>query len=236
MNKYFFGIILILLGVGFLLDQTNVIEFSQIISMYWPSIIILIGISGLFERKSSKVGNYIVILLGVLLQLNKLEYLDYNIFNLFWPIILILVGLNIIFSKGVKTHSTNSNPNGDNEKNLEKWSGNITLEDSIDSFVLFSGLETNNQSQEFKGGKGTAVFGAIELDLREAKLYNNEGYMELTSIFGGIEVFVPMGWRVEMSGVPIFGAWSNKTRLTSDSNAPILRIKCVVVFGGIDVK
>lgn len=236
MNKYFFGIILILLGVGFLLDQVNVIEFSQIISMYWPSIIILIGISGLFERKSSKVGNYIVILLGVLLQLNKLEYLDYNIFNLFWPIILILVGLNIIFSKGVKTHSTNSNPNGDNEKNLEKWSGNITLEDSIDSFVLFSGLETNNQSQEFKGGKGTAVFGAIELDLREAKLYNDEGYMELTSIFGGIEVFVPMGWRVEMSGVPIFGAWSNKTRLTSDSNAPILRIKCVAVFGGIDVK
>lgn len=192
MNKYFFGIILILLGVGFLLDQVNVIEFSQIISMYWPSIIILIGISGLFERKSSKVGNYIVILLGVLLQLNKLEYLDYNIFSLFWPIILILVGLNIIFSKGVKTHSTNSNPNGDNEKNLEKWSGNITLEDSIDSFVLFSGLETNNQSQEFKGGKGTAVFGAIELDLREAKLYNDEGYMELTSIFGGIEVFVPM--------------------------------------------
>ena len=236
MNKYFIGIILILLGVGFLLDQTNVIEFSQIISTYWPSIIILIGISGMFERKSSKVGNYIVILLGVLLQLNKLGYLDYNVFNLFWPIVLILIGLNVIFSKGVRSHNSNVNIETVMEKNEENWSGNITLENTIDSFVLFSGLETNNQSQEFKGGKASAVFGAIELDLREAQLQNNEGYMEVTAIFGGIEIFVPQGWKVEMSGVPIFGAWSNKTRLTSDENAPILKIKCIAVFGGIDVK
>lgn len=235
MGKYFFGIILILLGVGFLLDQTNVIEFGDMISVYWPSILILIGISGLFDTKSSKLNNFIIIILGVMLQINKLGYLDYNVFSLFWPIILILIGLNIIFSKGVRTHNVNFDSNSV-AKNETKWTGSITLEDSIDSFVLFSGLETNNQSQEFKGGKASAVFGAIELDLREAKLHNNEGYMEVTSIFGGIDVFVPNGWRVEMSGVPIFGAWSNKTRLNPDENAPILRIKCVAVFGGIDVK
>ncbi len=104
MNKYLFGIILIFFGLGFLLEQTNLIQFSQIISVYWPSIIILIGIAGMFDPRSNKVGNYIIVLLGILLQLNKLGYLDYNLFKLFLPVILILIGLNVIFSKEVTTN------------------------------------------------------------------------------------------------------------------------------------
>lgn len=227
-GKYFVGIILILLGLGFLLDQTGYIQFGDIISVYWPIIMIIGGLTGLLDRKSSKIGNLIVLGLGILFQLNRLDILDVNVFRLFWPVVLIIVGLNIIFTKGVMKHKDPVNP--------EKWSKNIVDDSTVDSFVIFSGLETNNQSQLFKGGKLTAIFGGIELDLTGANLEDNEAFIDVTALFGGVEIFVPNNWRIETSGVPIFGGWSNKTRPNQDPNAPVLKIRCTAVFGGIEVK
>ncbi len=84
-GRFFWGgIILILVGAGFLLDQANYIEFGTVISTYWPSIIILAGISGLFEKGSSKLGNLIVISLGgALFQLKQLDYIEFNVLEHF---------------------------------------------------------------------------------------------------------------------------------------------------------
>lgn len=235
-GRYFFGIILILLGVGFLLQQADMIEFNEILKNYWPSLIILAGLSGLFDRRSSKFGNLLVIVFGVLLQLNRLEYFDFNVFELFWPAVLILIGINLIFSRGVKSHKEAPFFRSSSKDNDEKSSRNVTVDDTVDSFVMFAGLETNNQSQEFRGGKATALMGGIDLDLRGASLHNNEAYLELNAMFGGIDVFVPSHWRVEMTGVPVFGGWGNKTRPNSDPSAPTLKIKCFVMFGGVEVK
>lgn len=230
-GKYFFGIILILSGIVFLLEQFDIIYFGDIIRLYWPSILILIGLSGLFDRKSSKFGNLIVIIIGIMFQVNKLELVEINMFKLFGPIILILLGLKIIFTKKIdidKNISINIGSSSDNK--------NITLEDRIDEFAMLGGIDTNNQSQEFKGGKATAILGGIELDLRGAKLYNNEAYLDITAIMGGVDILVPGEWRVEVKGVPILGGWSNKTRYNTDPNAPLLKIKCFTMFGGIEVK
>ncbi|MBU5440178.1 cell wall-active antibiotics response protein [Tissierella sp. MSJ-40] len=229
-SNYFVGILLVLLGAGFLLDQFTIINFSEILSVYWPSILILWGLSGIFNKRASKFGNTIVILIGVFFQLDRLDLINFNVFTIIWPVILILVGLRIVFSsRSINNGTTNSNMFG--------WSNeNVSLEDSIDAFVIMSGLETNNQSQQFQGGRATAIFGGIDLDLRGAKLKNEETYMELNAMFGGIDIFVPQEWRVEVTGFPVFGGWSNKTRINTDPNAPILRIKCFVMFGGIEIK
>lgn len=227
-GRLFFGIILILLGSGFLADQMGYIEIGQTISTYWPLILIITGLTGLFDRKSSKIGNLIVLALGVLFQLNRLNYLDVEVFRLFWPVVLIIIGINIIFSKGVRKHSDPVNP--------AKWSTNVITDETVDSFVMFSGLETNNQSQSFKGGKLTALFGGIELDLNGASLENNEAFIDATAIFGGVDIFVPPNWRVEATGVPIFGGWSNKTRPNSDPDAPVLKVRCTAIFGGVEIK
>jgi sulfite exporter TauE/SafE len=39
-----FGSILILLGIGFTLQQLDLIEFSSILSSWWPLLIIIIGL------------------------------------------------------------------------------------------------------------------------------------------------------------------------------------------------
>jgi len=228
-GRFFWGFILILLGGGLLLDQTGYIEFGEIISLYWPSIVIVAGLLGLFDRKSSKVGNIIAIIFGILFQLNRLDYITIDVFKLFFPLILIIMGLNIIFSKGVRKHNSPVEP--------EKWSKkNLSAEDVVDMFVVFSGIETINQSQYFKGGKISAIFGGIDLDLSGTTLNNNEAFLDVSALFGGVDIIVPRHWRVEMMGTPILGGWDNKTRPSTDPNAPVLKINGTAIFGGIEVK
>lgn len=54
-NRSFFGVILVLLGIGFLLEQFNIISFSNILSTFWPIILIIIGINIIFSKNR---GNY----------------------------------------------------------------------------------------------------------------------------------------------------------------------------------
>lgn len=101
-GKLFWGIALILIGVGFLVEQFYSISFNQIFKMYWPSILILMGLMNFLDRKSSKFGNMVLVFIGAVLQIDKLNLLgNVNVFKLIWPIILILLGLKIIFSKDI---------------------------------------------------------------------------------------------------------------------------------------
>jgi hypothetical protein len=55
--------------------------------------------------------------------------------------------------------------------------------------------------------------------------------------FGGVEVYVPPGWRVDISGFPLFGGFDNATVKESlPAEAPLLRIDATVLFGGLDVR
>ncbi len=51
MHNLFWGIIFVLLGVFFLLDNLGYADFSEIISNYWPLILVIWGISILFRKK-----------------------------------------------------------------------------------------------------------------------------------------------------------------------------------------
>lgn len=227
-SKYFLGLFLILLGFGLLMDQMGYMDFGSIMGLYWPVILIVLGISGLFDKGSSKTGSLILLALGILFQLNRLDYIEVNVFRLFFPVILIIMGLNIIFTKGIRKHSSPVEP--------EKWSAqNVDMENTVNLFVLFSGSSSRNQSMDFKGGKATAVFGGIELDLREARLKDNQGFLDITALFGGVEIRVPDNWRVEMQATPLLGRIDNSTKPNPGSDAPVMKITGTAIFGGIDV-
>ena len=72
--------------------------------------------------------------------------------------------------------------------------------------------------------------------MRGTNISDGEAYVELTAMFGGINLLVPQDWKVEVTGIPIFGGWENKTILNTNPDAPVLKVKCFVAFGGIEVK
>jgi hypothetical protein len=64
------------------------------------------------------------------------------------------------------------------------------------------------------------------------------GVLDLAAAFGGIDIKVPNDWKVEVTGVPIFGGWTDKTHYTPqpDGREKILAIKCLAIFGGVEIK
>lgn len=215
-SRHLFGAILILLGIGFLLERMG---YGDILSTWWPSLLILIGAFQLARRTVAPIGGIILVVVGTMIQARKLDFLPYDFAEIFWPSLIIFVGLWLIFSK--KTFPA----------------PHIDSDNQVNHFVMFSGLKTRNESQHFQGGSATAFFGGIEIDLRNANISEKEVFLDLTAAFGGIDIRVPENWKVHVSGIPLFGGYDNKTVVHgTDTELPLLRVRCFAAFGGIDIK
>lgn len=214
------GVILLVIGAGFLLDVFDVVDFAPYLEIYWPSALILIGIVQLFNKQSSKVWSGILILVGLYLQVNKLAILPVDFSSIFWPVVLVVVGASLVFGK--------------------RQSGSMRefSDEKVDVFAFFGGADTPVSSPAFKGGSAGVLFGGNTLDLRNAKLAPEGADLELFAAFGGVDVLVPEGWKVVDRGVPIFGGFDNKTipPAANDTNVPTLRVHYVTFCGGIDIK
>jgi predicted membrane protein len=217
--RLFFGIGLIVIGGGFLLDQLDILEFGPLLATWWPMIIILIGVIQLATQSVPVAAGILVIVLGAFFQIDRLDVIDINLGQVFWPALLIVVGGYLLLTR------------------TGRRSPMLDSEDALNSFVLFGGVDRKLESQSFQGGSAIAIFGGSEIDLRDARLHAEGAELDLAVAFGGMEVMVPEDWRIRMSGLPIFGGWSNKTRPRDDAAAegPVLNVRCVAAFGGIEV-
>ncbi|MCT4541914.1 MAG: cell wall-active antibiotics response protein [Vallitalea sp.] len=221
-KRSFFGMFIILIGILLLLDQLNVVDSDDIFSTYWPVILIVIGLVNLLDKYSSKLFAAILLVAGIIFQLDELDievlqYIDASEFII--SIIVILIGLWLIIPK------------------TKKRDRNHTMsQDSINSIALFSGSNIINDSNNFGGGNLMAAFGGIDVDLVNANIDSTEPIIIDTLIaFGGIDIKVPRDWKVEVKGIPLFGGWSNKTDRSNSYNK-VLLVKCFVMFGGLDIK
>lgn len=79
--------------------------------------------------------------------------------------------------------------------------------------------------------------GGCEIDLRRAAIEAPEVTITASALMGGIQVFVPEGVEVELTGVPIMGG---KSLQLSDvppvAGAPRIVVRAFPVMGGVDVR
>jgi predicted membrane protein len=145
--------------------------------------------------------------------------------NMFWPSIFIIIGVVFIFTR------------------RKGWGGVSTVtsvgDDYIDYVNIFSGGERQIASDNFKGGKITAIFGGIELDLTKAKLAPGKSELEIACIFGGATLIVPDEWFVTVEVTPVLGGFGDSRKLhpgrTVDPSKQLV-IKGAVIFGGGEIK
>lgn len=217
-TRVWLGLFFLLFGFGFLMNEMNLIDFPMIISNWWPIIIIVVGFIQLTNKRYSSIAPGIfLILIGALFLLNQL--LDINLMIYFWPLIFIFIGVFIIFSKAGREKAAHTSK-------------------SINTSAIFSGTEIRSQSKHFQGGSVTTIFGSAEIDLREAIIPDEGAVMDLTTVFGSIEIMVPPHVQVELTGLPIMGGWDDKTRRRSneDDQRTVLKLNSLTVFGGLEVK
>jgi predicted membrane protein len=224
-GKFYLGIIFILIGVGAVFNQLGFWDLGNIISTWWPMILIGAGINQLSKRPISKTSGITLVLLGAMFQMRELNIITVSLARFFWPAIIIAIGVSMVFPRNLA------------KRNYE-FSKKQTDLDLVDNLAIFSGLKGKSFSKFFKGGSLVAIFGGIDMDLRDACLLNKAATIDVTAVFGGVSIIVPNDWTVIVKGVPIFGGWSNKTRNKDHYNpeAPVLTLNCVAAFGGIDIK
>lgn len=229
---FWFGIIMVIIGGGLLLDAFNVFEFGDVLSQWWPSLLMFVAVAQVATGSGSIVGSGILFTVGALLQLSKLGYLPGGFWSAFWPIVIILVGLSFIASRfranRWKKKEQFTDPN---------FIGTVNVEGSrIDRTAIFGSVDARVVSNDFTGGELTAVFGGIEIDLREANISGTSAHLDVTAIFGGVEIRVPPTWRVITKCTPVFGGIDDKSlNRNLDANAPTLMVDATAVFGGVEI-
>ncbi|WP_420576672.1 LiaF transmembrane domain-containing protein [Ekhidna sp.] len=207
------GIILVILGAIFLLDNLGYDIDIPYYLFSWPAIFVVIGIINLLSgnRRSA------LIFFGIA-TIFYLHY--YDVINLrdVWPVILIIIGLSFIFRK----------------TSVARKVGEVS-DNFIDEVAIFGGTERKFISDNLQGGKITSIFGGSEIDFRGSKAQDG-AVIEIFCMFGGVELMVPEDWKINMDATAIFGGFSDSRKKISDTPTATVHIKGFTMFGGGEIK
>lgn len=225
------GIGFIVLGIIFSGNVIGVWDVDVFFPGWWTLFLIIPGLLSII-RYGLKWSSGILVSIGVLLLLDSFDIVDSDMmWSLAFPLVLLIIGVSII---------TSFFKNDRNIKGEKSWQGNTEeIKYDYSQFAeyraIFGGGEYKNNSQDLKGIKAEVIFGGLEIDLSDAKI-TNDIILEVSAIFGGIDIFVPPDVQVEIiTSTPIFGGFSHR-RNRNIVDAPKVRVKYVTIFGGVDIK
>ena len=220
------GAFVILLGVLFLLDNLDILEFHHAI-VFWPVVFIVMGVIKLLDSSSTngKLIGAVLIGVGVMLTLKRLGFW-YVSWHTMWPVILIMVGGAVVYKAIAGRRAL---------------AGAVPLKDAkddgdsvVDVTAILGGFERRITTQNFRGGEVTAVMGGCELDMRGSSI-QGEAVINVFAAMGGITIKVPPDWTVVLHGTPILGGFDEKT-VAPPNNAKRLIIQGYAIMGGVEVR
>ena len=218
---------LILIGIIWIFRNFNLLPpFIPEYLFRWEIIFVIIGLF-IMLTKRAVIPGLIFIAIGLFLIVPDIPRFHFIQLWMLWPVLLIAIGMSLLLQH--RGHDDRTHPHLQDE----------TKDDYIDDLAIFGGGEKKIASQNFKGGKITAIFGGSEINLLGAKLAKGAVYIDIVFLFGGGTVIVPQNWKVKVDMVSIFGGFSDKRTIVSeetDKSDSILHIKGVAIFGGGEIK
>jgi hypothetical protein len=227
-----FAVLMIAAGVLLFLDNLGFYHVYNIWRL-WPVALIAVGISKMFESRGTGglVWSCLVTAAGVIFLLDNLGVWHVS-WNLIWPLALVGAGLSMLF------HAMEQKDLPEQVRSGASVSG--PTDDTLREWATFGGVKRRLHTQDFQGGEMIAVFGGIEIDLREAGMPpGKEVVVDANATFGGIELRVPYSWQVIMRGMGVFGGYEDKTvppRREEGVTPPRLVVTGYAVFGGVSVQ
>jgi predicted membrane protein len=106
--------------------------------------------------------------------------------------------------------------------------------DFIHATAILGGFNRKCSSQQFRGGDLTAIMGGGKIDLRDAKIQADQAVLDIFTLMGGVEIYVPPDWNVEPRLTPILGNYSDR-RTPDKQGTQKLVIHGSSIMGGITV-
>ena len=132
-----------------------------------------------------------------------------------WPLVLITIGLAIIFNLSQRQRGSAKKSTDDNM--VASFSGN-----------------TRKIKGEFAGNSLSAVFGGVDLDLRQAKIEDG-AVIDIFVLCGGINIIFPDNVIVRTQVTSILGGVDDKTNAAKSAKKTVyIRGDCVL--GELEIK
>lgn len=218
--KNVIGILFILFGIGYFLNSFDVLDFSIGLFFYtwYPVLIILFGVH-LISNKKFIFGS-IVSLFGILLQLEQLNLIDISVWSLVFPLALVGIGINLILKKN---------------KHSRRDLNDFKVDNKFEINTVFSSNEKTINSASLERGEIFSLFGSSVVDMSNSNISDNNLNLEVTSIFGSIDIRLPEDCRIVLKGTPIFGSIDDRTRSNPVSTKQVI-LDCTCIFGGVDIR
>ncbi|MDR2801978.1 MAG: cell wall-active antibiotics response protein [Prevotellaceae bacterium] len=231
------GVLLLLFNAGNLPAEYKPVVFS------WQMLLVALGVT-LVVSPYKRVAGVVLSLLGLLLLLPKLNIDGVTCLKgNGWAIGLIVGGVLLLFRVfGPRSHF----------RRMERYrrcyhrrfSSVHTFTDReedpgcIDTNYIFGGGKDKITTQQFKGGDINCVFGAAEVDFMDAQLAEGSHTLTVSAVFGGVTLYIPAHWKVELRQDAVLGRMEDKRpRPTFDvSENRTLIIRASMVFGGGEIK
>jgi hypothetical protein len=206
------GALLLTMGIIFWLDRIDRLDAGDYIE-YWPAAVIVIGLAHLPQRRW--FGAAVWIGVGALFLMRQIGLPTIAFWRLIglWPLLISAAGVTLI------RQALRPKPPGTMFSAAAVMAGN----------VLHAG------SQEFAGADLVAIMGGCDLDLSSVKTPRGDIEINALAFWGGIEIRVPRGWKVESHVAEILGGFADKTAGAGE-NAPRLIVRGSAIMGGIEVK
>lgn len=212
-SSFVFGLLFVALGIVLLLDEAGSVEAWEVVEGWWPTVLVTAGVAQWVTRPRNPVGGAVLVTVGVGLLAWTLDLIES--LALLWPVLLIGLGIWLLTGRGGTRGSA------------VPWEGEVV--------AVFDDRRVSAPAGPWGGQSITAVFGDVELDLREARLAEGSE-LQVTTVFGDVRLAVPPDWRLVVSGPELFG----EVRLTSTdeapAHAPVLKIRVALVFGDLRVR
>lgn len=218
------GIVLVALGTVIGLNVLGITDFEIFFDGWWTLFIIIPSFVGIITEKD-KTLSIIGTVVGAVLLLAYQDVIDKAmIWKLLLPFVIVLIGLKMIF-KDVFNKEVNSA-----KKKLD--ASGIKPEEYA---VTFSGQNLDFSGRVFSAAEFNAIFGGMKCDLRNA-IITDGAVINICSVFGGVDVYLPANVNVKISSSSVFGGMSDKRAVkTADSDITVYIVgNCI--FGGADIK
>lgn len=218
------GLILIIVGLvigGNALGITNINIFFD---GWWTLFIIIPCFIGIF-KENEKTGNVIGLIIGIILLLTCQDIINFNLIGKLWlPAILIGIGASMIFKDAIGSKVN---------KEIKKL--NEERKNENEYCATFSGQDVKFDGEKFTGTDLTAVFGGIKCDLKKS-IIESDVVINTSSIFGGIDIYVPENIKVKVKSSSIFGGVSDERKYSESTEAHTIYVNATCLFGGVEIK
>ena len=220
--RAFFGITIAALGGVLLLRNLEIIKFDSW-HLFWGTVwavgLVLAGLMTIFSsrRASLRVWGLLLMTIGVSIGLGAYGVINISVWKIFWPVMLITIGLMVSVGSGGRKRS----------KKL------AAADIGSEKIAIFYGEESRVKG-DYTGGSATAIFGGVDLDLRQAKIKDG-AVIDIFTFCGGVSLSLPDDVIVKNEVRGILGGSEDKIVSKSSAKKTIyLRGECVL--GGLEIK